>query len=132
MKTTSINQPCSCGGPAYVDCCARFIERGILPENAAELMRSRYTAYTRRETAYLQATWHRDTCPATLQDDEPNIKWLGLELRRHTADGDTATVEFVARYRLAGRAHRLHEISRFVREDGRWLYVDGTFPEGKP
>ena len=49
-----------------------------------------------------------------------------LGVRRHTQqDADHATVEFVARSKLAGRAHRLHEISRFVREDGRWLYVDG-------
>jgi SEC-C motif-containing protein len=24
-----------------------------------------------------------------------------------------------------GRAHRLHEVSRFVRENGKWFYVDG-------
>jgi SEC-C motif-containing protein len=53
-------------------------------------------------------------------------QWLGLELRRHEAqDAEHAVVEFVARSRLAGRATRLHETSRFVREDGRWWYVDG-------
>jgi SEC-C motif-containing protein len=31
----------------------------------------------------------------------------------------------VARSKLAGRAHRLQELSRFVREEGRWFYVDG-------
>ncbi|WP_354666094.1 YchJ family metal-binding protein [Klebsiella pneumoniae] len=46
-------------------------------------------------------------------------------------DADHAEVEFVARQRDAGgRAHRLHERSRFVREDGRWVYVDGEFPRG--
>jgi len=40
---------------------------------------------------------------------------------------DQATVEFVARYKVGGRAHRLHEISRFVREGGKWFYVDGEF-----
>jgi SEC-C motif-containing protein len=35
-------------------------------------------------------------------------------------------VEFIARRRDAsGRAIRLHERSRFVREQGRWYYVDG-------
>jgi SEC-C motif domain protein len=38
-------------------------------------------------------------------------------------------VEFVARYKLGDLAHRLHEINRFVREDGRWFYIDGIFPE---
>nr|WP_119293472.1 YchJ family metal-binding protein [Azohydromonas sediminis] len=57
---------------------------------------------------------------------EPQVKWLGLEVRRHTVlDADHATVEFVARSRLHGRGQRLHETSRFVREDGRWYYVDG-------
>jgi SEC-C motif-containing protein len=39
-----------------------------------------------------------------------------------------ATVEFVARYKVGGRAHRLHEVSRFVLEEGRWFYLDGSFP----
>ena len=51
---------------------------------------------------------------------------LGLDVRRYTTtDADHAVVEFVARYRVAGRAVRLHECSRFVREAGRWYYVDG-------
>ena len=54
------------------------------------------------------------------------VRWLGLEVRRHeAADADHAVVEFVARYKIAGRAYRLHEVSRFVREEGRWYYLDG-------
>ena len=42
-------------------------------------------------------------------------------------DGDgRAEVLFVARSKLGGRAHRLQECSRFVRESGRWYYIDGT------
>jgi len=55
-------------------------------------------------------------------------RWLGLPVRHRQETGDTATVEFVARYKVGGKAHRLHEISRFIREDGRWYYVDGEFP----
>ena len=40
-----------------------------------------------------------------------------------------AIVEFVARYRVGNRAQRLHETSRFVREGGRWYYLDGEFPD---
>ena len=40
-------------------------------------------------------------------------------------DAEHATVEFVARSKQGGRAQRLHEASRFVREQGRWYYVDG-------
>lgn len=91
-------------------------------------MRSRYSAYALGDTAYLLATWHASTRPAEITL-EPGLKWLGLEVRRHGPDGDRATVEFVARCKLGGRAQRLHETSRFVREDAgdgpRWFYVDG-------
>lgn len=87
-------------------------------------MRSRYSAYVLGQAEYLVATWHPSTRPAGLTLD-PTVKWLGLDVRRHAAEGDHATVEFVARSRLHGRAHRLHETSRFVREAGRWYYVDG-------
>ena len=88
-------------------------------------MRSRYSAFVLARSDYLLATWHASTRP-TLEADEPGLTWLGLEVRRHTVvDADHATVEFVARSKLAGRARRLHEISRFLREDGRWFYVDG-------
>ena len=89
-------------------------------------MRSRYSAYVLGLTDYLLATWHASTRPESL-DDAPT-HWLGLDVKRHQAIDDTrAIVEFVARYRVDGRGHRLHETSRFVREDGRWYYVDGDF-----
>ena len=90
-------------------------------------MRSRYTAYTLPDDAYLQATWHRSTRPA-MPITQSGLKWLGLDVRKHVTGGNEATVEFIARYKIDGRAHRLHEISRFVREDGRWFYLDGSFP----
>ena len=91
-------------------------------------MRSRYTAYTLQDDPYIKATWHPRTRPEGVIA-EAGLKWLVLEVRKHLPDGDSATVEFVARYKIDGRAHRLHEISSFVREDGRWFYVDGSFPE---
>lgn len=88
-------------------------------------MRSRYSAFVRGDVPYLLATWHASTRPATLEL-ESGAKWLGLEIKLHRPTGpDSAEVEFVARFRLAGRAVRQHELSRFVREDGRWFYVDG-------
>ena len=89
-------------------------------------MRSRYSAYVMKLEAYLLATWHSSTRPVALDLAADDCKWLGLEVRRHgLSDATHAVVEFVARYRVAGRGHRLHESSRFVREDGRWYYVDG-------
>jgi SEC-C motif-containing protein len=96
------------------------------------LMRSRYSAYVRADEVYLRATWHPRTCPqGPLLDTEPGLKWLGLEVKAASLDasGEAGTVEFVARYKVAGRARRLHEVSRFVREDGRWWYLDGQFPD---
>ena len=89
-------------------------------------MRSRYSAYVLGLKGYLLATWHASTRPAALDlGAGPAAKWLGLDVKARTAAGDAATVEFVARCRVGGRAQRLHEVSRFVREDGRWFYVDG-------
>lgn len=91
-------------------------------------MRSRYTAYTLLREAYLLATWHHSTRPASLKLPlEPHTKWLGLEVKRHEqSELNQAIVEFVARYKVSGRAHCFHETSRFVREAGRWFYLDGS------
>ena len=93
-------------------------------------MRSRYTAYCEHAVAYLQATWH----PATRPEDfavDANIRWLGLRIHRVAAGGENDTggiVEFTARWRSAGRAHRLREVSRFVREADRWVYLGPASP----
>lgn len=88
-------------------------------------MRSRYSAFVLGLPDYLLATWHPRTRPASLQL-EPGLRWLGLQLRQHRSTGpDTAEVAFVARSKQGGRAHRLHETSRFERVQGRWFYLDG-------
>ncbi len=120
---------CPCGSNKnFSDCCARYVEGNEPAPTAEALMRSRYTAYTQLAEDYLLATWHPSTRPASLglAEDAPT-KWLGLEVKRHQQQdaADHAIVEFVARYKVNGRAHRLHEVSRFVREEGRWFYVDG-------
>lgn len=89
-------------------------------------MRSRYAAYVLGLEPYLLATWHTSTRPAELKLDEDPPRWLGLSIKRHEVqDANNAIVEFVARYKIAGQAYRLHEISHFIREDGRWFYVGG-------
>lgn len=93
-------------------------------------MRSRYSAYVLGLEPYVLDTWHPGTRPPALAlAEESGTRWLGLEVKRHTTTGEhSAIVEFVARYRIDGRAHRLHETSRFVHENGRWYYLDGEFP----
>jgi SEC-C motif-containing protein len=92
-------------------------------------MRSRYTAYVFALEEYLLATWHESTRPAALDlaTQSPRPTWLGLSVKRHeTPTPESAIVEFVARLRMGGgSAERMHETSRFVREGGRWFYVDG-------
>jgi len=119
---------CPCGSiKNFADCCGRYIDGKETAPTAEALMRSRYSAYTLPREDYLMSSWHESTRPAQLDlAAEAPSKWLGLEIKRHEQqDPDHAVVEFVARYKVAGRAHRLHEVSRFVREDGRWFYMDG-------
>ena len=119
---------CPCGSTKkYPECCARYLEGNESAPTAEALMRSRYTAYTLLREDYLLATWHSSTRPSQLGlVEEPPTKWIGLEVKRHEQqDASHAIVEFIARYKVNGRAHRMHEISRFVREEGRWFYVDG-------
>ena len=91
-------------------------------------MRSRYSAYVLGLIDYLLTTWHPSTAPGDLELQP--VKWLGLEVRHAEMTGDAGVVEFVARCKVGGRAERMEETSRFVRQDGRWLYIDGQFPQG--
>ncbi len=122
---------CPCGsGRGYALCCGRFIDQGVLPETAEQLMRSRYTAFTQADEPYLLSSWHASTRPPSLDldQDEPT-KWLGLRIDRVEAgsiDDTQGLVYFLARWRVGGgKAQRLVECSRFVKEQGRWFYVDG-------
>jgi SEC-C motif-containing protein len=91
-------------------------------------MRSRYSAYVMSLIDYLLATWHPSTAPGDLELQP--LKWLGLEVRHAEQSGDVGVVEFVARWRDGGgRAQRLHETSRFVRQSGRWFYIDGQMTD---
>lgn len=133
LPVPSIPPPaCHCGHSLrYADCCgalhsAYAAGQGLTAATPEALMRSRYCAFVLDLRDYLLATWHPSTRPAALERPEPGLKWLGLDVRRaDMQDADHGTVEFVARSKLGGRAHRLHEVSRFVRQGGAWFYVDG-------
>src|SRR5450830_2021899 len=110
---------CSCDSEKpYSDCCEP-LHQGQLAQTAEALMRSRYSAYVLKLEVYLLNTWHPDTRPASMDlSSDETTKWLGLQIKHssHT-DTDHATVEFVARYKVNGKAERLHEVSRFIRID---------------
>lgn len=118
---------CPCGGKNYALCCEPIHQQ----RNAGDakiLMRSRYSAYVLKLEDYLLATWHPRTRPAQLALAADETVWLGLLIKTFLPLADSsANVEFVARYQLAGRVHRLHERSRFVCENGCWFYLEGDF-----
>ena len=125
------NYPCPCRSleddpQAYAACCQRWhagLEEGVHAPTPEALMRSRYSAYVVGLIDYLLATWHPSTSPGELELSP--VKWVGLEVRRAEGAGDAGIIEFVALCRVNGRAQRMHETSRFVRQDGRWYYIDG-------
>lgn len=127
-KKTPKSDPCPCGMAApYAACCGRF-HLGAAVETAEQLMRSRYCAFVLGNEDYLLASWAASTRPEALDLHEDPVKWLGLQIVTTEAGGagdEQGVVEFVARYKLGGRAGRLHERSRFVREEGAWRYLDG-------
>ena len=135
MKKTPhpASAPCPCGsGKTYEDCCGPWhlgLPLGVHAPTPEALMRSRYSAYVLGLLAYLLATWHASTSPGELELELPPVKWLGLEVLFSHMAGDAGVVEFVARCRDSSGAQRLHETSRFVRQDGRWYYIDGDMTQ---
>ena len=98
-----------------------------LPPTAEALMRSRFAAFKQADRDWLLETWHPSTRPGDL-DLSDNPRWRGLQIVDTEAGGpqdDRGVVEFRATYIADGELGILHERSRFVREDGRWYYVDG-------
>ncbi|ARF59918.1 YchJ family metal-binding protein [Streptomyces gilvosporeus] len=123
--------PCPCGRDAtYGDCCGACHTGRAAAPTPERLMRSRYSAFAVGDAGYLLRTWHPRTRPAGLECDADQ-RWTGLEILGTTGGSafhDEGTVEFRAHYTLHGRADSQYENSRFVREDGRWLYVDALPP----
>jgi SEC-C motif-containing protein len=127
VTASALDTRCPClSGEVYGACCAPFHRGESAAPTAERLMRSRYSAFVFRLAGYLLETWHPRTRPAELELD-PDQRWFRLDILRtergSLADTD-GVVEFRAHYRLAGAAAELHETSRFVRLDRRWLYLD--------
>jgi len=98
-------------------------------------MRSRYSAYVRQNADYLIATWHPSCQPqqfhTTLVQSFAATRWLSLQIitAEETGDKSEGYVTFFARFSENQRESFIHERSRFIREEKRWYYIDGTFPE---
>ena len=122
-------RPCPCGtGLPYAECCGRLHDGTATAATAEQLMRSRYSAFAVGHAAYLLASWHSSTRPASV-DLDPRIRWTGLEVVGTSGGGLLAaegTVEFRAFSVVERASGTQHENSRFVREDGQWRYLDGV------
>jgi SEC-C motif-containing protein len=114
--------PCPCGsGKELPDCCQPYISGTLAAPTAEALMRSRYSAYALGDEQYLLDSWHASTRPQRI-DADPAVQWIRLKIVQ--ADSHSDRVEFVATFRLNGKAHKLCERSRFVLEDGKWFYLE--------
>ena len=131
MNNTHNPGLCPCESAlAYAGCCGELHSGRVLAQSALQLMRSRYSAFTLGDADYLVKSWHPDTRPASVTIDESQ-RWIGLKIKtvsRGGPDEGEGSVEFVARYKVQGKAYRLHENSRFRKLDGRWYYLDAKQP----
>lgn len=128
-STIGPTSPCPCGLDAdYAECCGSLHSGQRQAATAERLMRSRYSAFVVHDAAYLLRTWHSSTRPPGL-DFDPGMRWTGLDILA-TGDGTPfhheGTVEFRAHFRAHGKSDAQHELSRFVREDGKWVYLDAA------
>lgn len=125
----SSEKQCPCGSNSpFSICCAPILEDHAKAETAEQLMRSRYTAFTMDENAYLLASWAKETRPERMDTKETPVQWIGLEVESTEEGGktdDKGTVCFIARFIVTSRLCHLREKSRFVKEDNKWFYLDG-------
>lgn len=133
MNDAANDALCPCGSNLpYSRCCGQYHGGTAHAPTAEALMRSRYSAFARRDADYLLRTLHASRrAPGELDSIRRSFAetvWTGLTIvdtRQGTADDESGYVEFVARYEAGGHAGNLHERSRFVREQGEWFYIDG-------
>lgn len=122
---------CCCGSnKAYADCCEPFILGTKLPATPEQLMRSRYSAYSQANIAYIEKTMKGEALKGFDAKEAKKwakqASWLGLSvIKAPIALGNTGFVEFIARYALNGKAQAIHEVSEFHFEGDRWYYVRG-------
>ena len=124
--------PCPCySGLLFGSCCGPYLSRDALPDHAEALMRSRFSAFQLRDAVYVKETWDPIKRPKHLDFDQDERRWSHLEVVSKTGgcpQDERGVVEFKAKYELGDDTYLFHEISRFVKREGRWLYLDATFP----
>lgn len=128
--TTPDTENCLCGsGQAYFACCGPFHNGEKRPDTAERLMRSRFAAYAKRNVDYLLATWDAAKRPDNIDFSKESAEWQKLQIINCKKGGikdSKGLVEFKAFYQQNGEDYFMHELSRFVKSEGQWLYLDGV------
>ena len=128
---------CPCGTELTYSQCCRPLHEGKAATTAEALMRSRYSAYVLGDAAYIHRSWHSSTRPSKKSLTQPiHIQWERLEIVKTEvgqAEDQDGMVEFIAYFAEHGQAQQLHELSRFIREKNRWVYVEAlpTTPDSE-
>lgn len=125
MVDDTLRCPCL-SGETYGACCGRVHGGESDAATAEQLMRSRFSAFAIGDADYLLRSWHSSTRPAQLELDA-ELRWYRLDINASTRGGmldAVGTVDFTAFYRDADGRGSQHENSNFVRENGRWVYLD--------
>jgi SEC-C motif-containing protein len=135
MSTVEVGDPCPCGSATYGECCSPYVNEEKPAPTAEALMRSRYSAFVVGNAAYIGETLHRksrgDHDEAGTKKWAQKSEWLGLEVLDTDAGQENdgrGEVEFIARYRQKGELIEHHERATFVKEDGKWWFLEGTTP----
>ena len=130
MNQNAKSEPCPCGEPLPYDLHCGRLHQGDPAITAEQLMRSRYAAHVKLDAEYLSRSWQIATRPSEISLDD-DVTWRGLVVHRtergNALDAD-GVVEFTATYERAGKIVEMREISRFARQSGKWVYVDGYRP----
>ncbi|MBN4080151.1 SEC-C domain-containing protein [Beggiatoa alba] len=121
---------CPCGSNInYSQCCGQYIEQCFLVPTAEALMRSRYSAYVLSDETYLLRTWHASTRPVQLGLEDEAQRWIKLDvltINQGTPLDNSGTVEFIAHYQVQNKKQKIHEVSRFIKQNTQWFYLDGV------
>ncbi|NOQ14798.1 MAG: zinc chelation protein SecC [Methyloprofundus sp.] len=127
MSTDTAN--CLCGSSLSYQQCCELLHTGQAHALSAEaLMRSRFTAYAMHNAAYLLSSWDDSTRPASIDFSKDTGEWTQLEVistKKGTAKEHKGIVEFKAYFTIEGEQRVMNEISRFIKKQDRWFYLDG-------
>lgn len=131
-----MSELCPCGSAVeYSLCCQPYLSGSQVAPDPSHLMRSRYSAFVMKDAEYLISTWHPNCQAATFSPEIEagftRTQWLGLTVFEHAAGKNDSEgyVSFIARFNEDGKAGAIIERSRFLKENGRWYYIDGTRPQ---